>query len=1186
MAEQTNSIVGLEFLPNEEVLDQFLARLQEKLSKLGAGVSEQFKQVDVAAVESSNKLKVLDDEVVKRHTDNAQKQKKTDEEVASSRAAAEQRLQTLLVAEAEKYEHIKAQYSDADKKRDRMLTEDLINDVKKLQDVKVQEQNAAAIAGRAGDKEARAIAQQRITEYNEELKLLKQVMLEKEAVLKEGAGAKTGLLGTGRQFLGGAKGEKEEGGGGGIAAMAGGMAGGLIAGGGLMGLEQLMQKGKEVLEVNEKLKIGFMTTGMTSEQAAEAIKKQAQGVDELSKKYAIDDDVIKESTAQYLKMGGSTDNLKQKQELMIAIQERLGIGAEKAAMMLAKGSSDEAIGNFKKLNLNIDKNASSAEKFEALAKAMGGTLAGMAERVDTPLGKFNALKITFDNIGKTTGALLFDILSPFISVLGKLGSLVGDYVMPLFDRFGFILKPIAGVIGGIGLVIGGATLAMSLWTLATTSNIGATIANSASKVIATGIAIGHSIALAASAVATWALNVATSALFLPITALVVGIGALVAGLIYAYNNSETFRNICEKLWETLKTGVEWFLKFGNPIGLLVTGVKALYDHFEGVRKVIDGTVETIANAGHKVLEFFGIVKDKTEEANDAAAKAAADAEKKRIAEQTKAFKSNDETLDEEYNKQARDLNVQKNKGLMSEEAHRKQMLEIDVKYWKSKVDNSEKYGQDDADSQEKLHEAEKKIEEEKKKEKAEHIKASKDALAQRKALLDEALANRKAEIETGRANEKTTDLQAKALELAAQKEHDTKLLALIGEKGKGRVQMIAALAKDEAAIRKNTEAQALAAVDDLHEIALKAILEKRIAYAQKTGEVTTEEETRREKEEKAALLAIELQYAKDKLKAVEDSGADTTKVEADVRKAELAQMDFNSAEEKRLRTERRADLAEEDKLRHDVAVQKIALIQDERLKFAAQTQLEVDDEKAKYKKDLENFKGTLEAKRLLEENHDLTIAAILKKSGDAEISSWQKSLSFLSGPAMAGINKTNQKAGQMVQELGSKVSSASALIVEANKAGADSTMGAAMANIIKGQTEFFSFAPFLAPFAIAAEVASVEALASAGASALAGAIKFGDGALIMQDTTFPNYFGPGRGAQMAERGVPEAIVPLDRMEEVSRSFRGNGDQAILHELQAQHRTLRDKQFDPPILDPQPTMDALNRGRVVRRRNQY
>lgn len=97
----------------------------------------------------------------------------------------------------------------------------------------------------------------------------------------------------------------------------------------------------------------------------------------------------------------------------------------------------------------------------------------------------------------------------------------------------------------------------------------------------------------------------------PIGLLIAAIGALVAGVIYAYNNFEGFRNICDKVWEAVKAVASAVWDF-------------LVAAFEKACVVIKKAWEWIKN-------FFGI-KD------DASAKEAATA----LDQQTKAIDANTE----------------------------------------------------------------------------------------------------------------------------------------------------------------------------------------------------------------------------------------------------------------------------------------------------------------------------------------------------------------------------------------------------------------------------------------------------------------------------------------------------------------------------------------------------------------
>lgn len=87
-------------------------------------------------------------------------------------------------------------------------------------------------------------------------------------------------------------------------------------------------------------------------------------------------------------------------------------------------------------------------------------------------------------------------------------------------------------------------------------------ANAAFKIYhATQVAVKVATALWSGAQSV--LNVILSAN--PIGLVVVAIGALVAGIIYAYNNSETFRNGVNRLWEGIKSGASWVGSAMQPV---------------------------------------------------------------------------------------------------------------------------------------------------------------------------------------------------------------------------------------------------------------------------------------------------------------------------------------------------------------------------------------------------------------------------------------------------------------------------------------------------------------------------------------------------------------------------------------------------------------------------------------------
>lgn len=170
---------------------------------------------------------------------------------------------------------------------------------------------------------------------------------------------------------------------------------------------------------------------------------------------------------------------------------------------------------------------------------------------------------------------------------------------------------------------GALTLAKNLLSLSTLKNVGSWIAENAVKVVATGVTI-------AQTAATWALNAAMIVLTSPITYVVIAIAALVGGLIYAYNHSEAFRNILGALWEAIKVGIGFFLKWLNPIGLLVQGFKLLYEKVGFFKDAVDSIVNVATGAWDALKKFVGVTDESSEslEKNKTAAEAAADAQAK------------------------------------------------------------------------------------------------------------------------------------------------------------------------------------------------------------------------------------------------------------------------------------------------------------------------------------------------------------------------------------------------------------------------------------------------------------------------------------------------------------------------------------------------------------------------------
>lgn len=250
---------------------------------------------------------------------------------------------------------------------------------------------------------------------------------------------------------------------------------------------------------------------------------------------------------------------------------------------------------------------------------IGGLVSGMASFLKSAQGQATlaALRDAFAAIGGAVGQVFLALLKavgPIIVALAPgfaaLATQVAGVLVPAINALAPLLASLAGfisdnigVIGPLAGIIGAAAVAyklyaagaagvaavqavlnssMALNTAAWVRNTAATVANKAAQLVSaavtggaavaawvanTAVIVANRVAMAASAIAMavvrgaviawtavqWALNAALSAN--PIGLIVIAIIALVAGLIYAYQNSETFRAIVQATWAAIKVAI-------------------------------------------------------------------------------------------------------------------------------------------------------------------------------------------------------------------------------------------------------------------------------------------------------------------------------------------------------------------------------------------------------------------------------------------------------------------------------------------------------------------------------------------------------------------------------------------------------------------------------------------------------
>lgn len=188
-------------------------------------------------------------------------------------------------------------------------------------------------------------------------------------------------------------------------------------------------------------------------------------------------------------------------------------------------------------------------------------------------------------------AIIALIPSPIVDLvtsLFQMGQSATEGVTPM-QALAAILNTLSGVLAN---VVG----FFQQNVVAQTALIAVTSAGAAAWTIMTAAAIAHSVATTAVATATgiyttaqWALNAALTAN--PIGIVVVALAALAAGVIYAYKNSETFRETVDTAFSVLRDVVNAALTFAIPL-------------VENFARTVVSTAQTVQGAITNIIGFF------------------------------------------------------------------------------------------------------------------------------------------------------------------------------------------------------------------------------------------------------------------------------------------------------------------------------------------------------------------------------------------------------------------------------------------------------------------------------------------------------------------------------------------------------------------------------------------------------
>lgn len=328
----------------------------------------------------------------------------------------------------------------------------------------------------------------------------------------------------------------------------------------------------------------------------DAISGQVNDAIDAGQKLAFSDDDVRDSFQSLAVATGSAEEALKRQQMAMDLARGAGIPLATASKMLGK-VTEENVDAFKKLGINIAEGASEAEALAAVQKKFAGQADAYAK---STAGQFEQAQLALGEIQESIGSALLPVLTavgkaladnlPAIQAfVGALAEGVGAKVVPMLDSLGQTLTSVTdeiafflgldpgayataweelgailGVLGGeMQKVVDVGAAVLKFFEenkIATGALVVVTTAITTAYALATAATIAHNVATKAVSIATqaytaiqWLLNAALTAN--PIGLVVVALAALAAGVIYAYQNSETFRGIVDGLWAVIQTHV-------------------------------------------------------------------------------------------------------------------------------------------------------------------------------------------------------------------------------------------------------------------------------------------------------------------------------------------------------------------------------------------------------------------------------------------------------------------------------------------------------------------------------------------------------------------------------------------------------------------------------------------------------
>jgi len=182
------------------------------------------------------------------------------------------------------------------------------------------------------------------------------------------------------------------------------MAGSMVFNAAIQQVGDMVKAYAEAETAVNKLNAVLDSTGRFSAEVSKQLQESAEAI--MAVTTVDDDDLIKATgtLASFAKTLNGPD-LKKGQEVIVALSEKLGIDLEKAAMLAGK-AIDGNVGVVKRYGIELDKNATAAERMAQLHAQLNDSFDVAKAKTETLTGATTQINNLWHNVQETLGGLI------------------------------------------------------------------------------------------------------------------------------------------------------------------------------------------------------------------------------------------------------------------------------------------------------------------------------------------------------------------------------------------------------------------------------------------------------------------------------------------------------------------------------------------------------------------------------------------------------------------------------------------------------------------------------------------------------------------------------------------------------------------------------------------------------------